>query len=729
MLGLSYNGKQFYNTDKPEVPTQTPAERDELFMKWKENRGPAAYPRHPLSRHQLAAIEAANGIASAPQVPLRMQDGSAYATAMMKLFPSPVRLNKPLPASSLTSHDAWFPAEPTTTETTPSNVENGSDLPDINTDINTPKNDIDVDTEVNDFFYDTVDGVLADRFERLRMAREQPIESSVGREESMESLGEVHEDQGEAKAEHVREEDLEGEDRRPPKSVQCQSLVHAVTGRFAYDPPSTFPLEPPGTECEWHMDDDALNEVLGCLQDAPTTVPKVQRALAHSSQAEDVIPPGWTYDSFCGIIVFVMELAFRALEFKARRTEEAQAELAAQAILQAGQSKAARKKARQREAEEQKSQGILPVTQAAMMAERDRLHAKETHEELNGLSPVNRWILGASAWRGSWGRIRDNQLCWKLFTGVFSHASLRATLQNPGRVWFLYDESQDPLAFGARPVVLHDPLIVMEVLHGGLVNSRADLISYCLSYGVQHATPVRRKDGTLSQEEEALLAQAKARRASLENHGFRSKDHKFGPADYRQYRSTVDDWPLHDPRISLVAAQQGGLYWRIVHDHLPPLSAFDQWSDLASWGVGHTYTCGNIIYGSECFSPEEEARFTGVFEQASGDARGDHHAKRAYWPRHETWSICSMNTGSWTPAAEEWYRNRNQLYVDTLTPAQPNKSAVFRENLVSRSAYVSKMVVDQGRRRAEAFLESRFSADICDIVPLHMRGGESFTLP
>jgi hypothetical protein len=88
-----------------------------------------------------------------------------------------------------------------------------------------------------------------------------------------------------------------------------------------------------------------------------------------------------------------------------------------------------------------------------------------------------------------------------------------------------------------------------------------------------------------------------------------------------------------------------------------------------------------------------------------------------------------MNTGSWTPAAEEWYRNRNQLYVDTLTPAQPNKSAVFRENLVSRSAYVSKMVVDQGRRRAEAFLESRFSAGICDIVPLHMRGGESFTLP
>jgi hypothetical protein len=168
MLGLSYNGKQFYNTDKPEVPTQTPAERDELFMKWKENRGPAAYPRHPLSRHQLAAIEAANGIASAPQVPLCMQDGSAYATAMMKLFPSPVRLNKPLPASLLTSHDAWFPAEPTMTKAPPSNLENGLDL--IN--INLPKDDIDVDTEITDFFYDTVDNVLANRFERLRMARE-----------------------------------------------------------------------------------------------------------------------------------------------------------------------------------------------------------------------------------------------------------------------------------------------------------------------------------------------------------------------------------------------------------------------------------------------------------------------------------------------------------------------------------------------------------------------------
>jgi hypothetical protein len=550
----------------------------------------------------------------------------------------------------------------------------------------------------------------------------------------MDSLGEVHEDEGEGEAEHVRddgqdeEEYLEGKDCPPPKSVQCQSLVQAVTGWFGYNPPSTFPLEPPGTECEWHMDDDALNKVFGSLHDTPTTVPKVQRALAHSSQAKDVIPPGWTYNLFCGIIVFVMELAYCAVEFKALRTEEAQVELVAQAVLQAGKSKAARKKARLREVEEQKAQDIIPATQAAMLAERDWLHAKETHKELNGLAPVSRWILGASAWRGIWGRIRDNKLCWKLFTGVFSHASLRATLQQPGRVWFLYNESQDPLAFAARPVVLHDPLIVMEVLHGGLVNSRADLIRYCLSYGIQHATPVCRKDGRLSQEEEALLAQARARRASLENHGFRSKDYTFGPADYRQYQLMVDEWPLHDPRIALVAAQQGGLYWRIVHDHLPPLSAFDQWSDLVSWGVGHTYTCGDTIYGSECFLPEEEARFTGVFEQASGDARRDQHAKRAYWPRHKTWSICSMNTGSWTPAAEDWYQNRQQLYFDMFTPAQPNKSAVFRENLVSRSAYVSKMVVNQNRRQAEAFLESCFSAEICDIVPLHMHGGGSFTL-
>jgi hypothetical protein len=348
---------------------------------------------------------------------------------------------------------------------------------------------------------------------------------------------------------------------------------------------------------------------------------------------------------------------------------------------------------------------------------------KQVHTEIK---IVHQWIFNVKAWPYLWTKLSKNGIAWNIFSGTLRHGWIMPTTFAPGRVWFLFDKSYDPRAPSARPVVVHDPLIVVEVLCDLSLSSRAKLIRFCVQNGIEHSSPCRCVDQP-SEHQLLRMNRAKAVRSSEQNYGVRPVEHEFIAANFIQYLNTITDWMKQSPRIALLAARRGGLYWRLVNwcgpDVFPELDSFDEVSELAACGLGHTYVCGEFQFCSNSMSLEEETKFIGTFECTDG-VPGNLNAMISFFPRHKTWTGSSLNIGSWSPGAEDWFSRRTEKMLSARAGEMPRlqTGAKWRNNL--RGSDVSKLVVNQCRRRAEAFLQSRFDEDLLVHVSPNLRGCE-----
>jgi hypothetical protein len=542
-------------------------------------------------------------------------------------------------------------------------------------------------------------------------------------------------------------------------SQRSRTVTVTLLGRFGYDADVDFPTEvqPHFTEL---IDADHMRASFPKMRDLPLTIAAMNRAFAyHSNQTE---LPGWSENSCADALIFLIRLFYRAIYWNSvqQRMEQdsvgakGKAESAAEGGMAqedlnghgGGGSKKKKKgkKGKGRADGEDGKQGQMGNHQGQKaelnttsleledpIVQHDRLMRQETAaENLELLDTAWHWHLRVPAWRKFWNKIAHG--CaphWKLYNGRLKHSWLPPTVHSPGRVWFLFDDSYDPRAPGARPVVLHDPMMVIEILLNESITSRAELIKHCVKYGIEHASPCRLIENP-SEDQQRLVEQSKALRAAEQNYGVRLRHIDFVADDFIQYVDTLVDWMKRNPRIALLAARRGGLYWRIVHECgvMPDIGAFDEMSDLAAWGYGHTYTCGDFLFGCESLSMEEEAKFVGMFDRWTGKP-GDNVANVSFFPRHEIWATCSMNTGTWTLAAEDWFDRRFNNMYDDKTIHQPQTSYKWRHNI--RGADVGRLVVNQCRRRAEAFLESRFLCvdnDIWQYAMVNLRGCELYRL-
>jgi hypothetical protein len=537
-----------------------------------------------------------------------------------------------------------------------------------------------------------------------------------------------------------------------------QPLSVALLGRFAYAAHKNFPsVELP--QYNEVFDAAVLKQDFPKMRDLPVNPSAMCRAFGYYSADEDGLP-GWSTNSIVDTVVFLIRLLYRASSWVTIERMLAEASTNTKSGIHQVQGECAKdgqaldegveedasyprqnvgsavgkKKKRKKGKGKGKAGDEDEVNTAALAPEdpigrHDYLLRMESLAELEGrLETIWDWHLSFSEWHKYWVKLAYGSAPhWCLYTGRLRHSWLPATEHSPGRVWFLFDQSYQPHASGARPVVLHDPMMVIEVLRNESLTSRAELIKYCVQQGIEHASPCRRI-AKPSDDQLRELEQAKAIRAAEQNYGVRLKHIDFVPEDFIQYLDTLVDWMRRNPRIALLAARRGGLYWRLVLQCgvMPDINAFDEMSDLAAWGFGHTYTCGDFEFGCDGFTMEEEAKFIGTFDRTTGKS-GDNIAKVSFFPRHEVWARCSMNTGSWTSSAEDWFERRYHSMHDDITISQPQTSPGWRHNL--RSADVSRLVVHQGRRRAEAFLESRYQREgeeMWQYVIPNLRGGESF---
>lgn len=158
----------------------------------------------------------------------------------------------------------------------------------------------------------------------------------------------------------------------------------------------------------------------------------------------------------------------------------------------------------------------------------------------------------------------------------------------------------------------------------------------------------------------------------------RPVNYRFTPHDFRAYEESRS-WFLHQPRVARAALLMGGIVWRLAREEMDPEVVLNGHEIEAPWFTPDF----RVLHGDgscdadEYLNSDEVAFILG--EYRSSTTTWGQTASPSWWPREKTWKGACFNPGFWTPAAEAWYQQTRQAYLDGSRG--PNTASVWVDYL------------------------------------------------